>query len=201
MDSVDFSENDGFSHITEEEAEVKNLFKIVFLGNSGVGKTNIMCRFTTNSFNINSKPTIGVDFGIKTIVLNDSLIKLQLWDTAGQERYQTYTSAYFKDALGLIIVYDISNAESFKSVGKWIQIAKDHVDLRGCSLLLVGNKIDLENQRQVNKIEAQDFADKEGVLFVETSAFEDENNNITKAIKMLVKSSLRRHPGKTQLEF
>jgi small GTP-binding protein len=192
MSSIDCSENDCFSDLAEDEVDVRTLYKIVFLGNSGVGKTNIMHRFTTNSFNINTKPTIGVDFAIKTISVDDTFVKLQLWDTAGQERYQTYTSAYFKDALGIIIVYDITSQESFKAVRRWMEIASDHVQLQSCCFLLLGNKTDLEATRQVSTFEAQEYATKNGLIFMETSAFEAKNPNVFRAIKMLVRGRLRR---------
>lgn len=198
MNSADLSENDRFSEITEEEVDIKNLFKIVFLGNSGVGKTNIMNRFTTNNFNMHSKPTIGVDFGIKTINVDDTFVKLQLWDTAGQERYKTYTSAYFKDALGLIIVYDITDIDSFKSVQKWLDVAKENVDLNLCSILLFGNKLDLEESRHVTLVEAEEFSAKNELLFSEVSAFEDKSSNIPKCIRFLVKSKIKRHYEKAK---
>ena len=187
MTDVQIAEFDHFSEISDEEIEVRDIFKIVFLGDSGVGKTNVMCRFTTDTFNINSKPTIGVDFGLKTLAVSDHIVKLQLWDTAGQERYKTFTAAYFKDSLGLIIVYDITNAESFKSVFKWREIAMEHVSFTDLSILLIGNKIDLDEQRQVSTLEAEDFAKKHGMMFMETSALDNRGDCVGKAFFLLIK--------------
>ena len=193
MVDLQIAEFDHFSEISDEEVEVRDIFKIVFLGDSGVGKTNVMCRFTTDTFNINSKPTIGVDFGLKTLAVADHIVKLQLWDTAGQERYKTFTAAYFKDSLGLIVVYDICNAETFRSVAKWREIAMEHVNFQDLSMLLIGNKIDLEEERQVSALEAEDFAKKHGMLFMETSALDNRGDGVGKAFFLLIKGSLTRH--------
>jgi small GTP-binding protein len=191
--NIDIVEFDHMSEISDEEIDVRDIFKIVFLGDSGVGKTNIMCRFTTDTFNINSKPTIGVDFGIKTIALGGHIIKLQLWDTAGQERYRTFTSAYFKDSLGMIIVYDITNMESFRSVDKWLEIAKEYIAFKSIKLLLLGNKIDLDEDRQVSILEASDYAEKHDMVFMEVSALDNRQNCVNEGFFKLIKSRVIRH--------
>ena len=197
--SDDNLEIDHMSEISDEEVEVRDIFKIVFLGDSGVGKTNIMCRFTTDTFNINSKPTIGVDFGIKTVALGGHIIKLQLWDTAGQERYKTFTSAYFKDALGLIIIYDITKADTFRSVDKWAEIAKEHLPFGRVKMLLLGNKIDLDDLRQVSTLEAQDYARNHDMIFMEVSALDNREDCVGKAFFRLLKSCLSRYRERVRL--
>jgi len=165
----------------EDDNSIGEIFKIVFMGDASVGKTNIMSRFCRNQFNINSKPTIGVDFALKNVKLGPHLIRLQLWDTAGQERYKTFTSTYFKDAQGIIYVYDITKYESFSNIERWIMNAQSHVDLSKTAMILIGNKIDLESERQVGKEEAADFANKHSMLFFETSALENRDECIGQA--------------------
>ena len=162
----------------EEDSNVGDVFKVVFMGDSGVGKTNVMSRFASDAFNINSKPTIGVDFALKNVRLGSYLIRLQLWDTAGQERYKTFTSTYFKDSQGIIFVYDITNKESFQNIRKWIAHASENVDLAQTSMILLGNKVDLEQQRQVGREEAADFARQNSMLFFETSALDNREQCI-----------------------
>lgn len=196
---VELPEFDHMSEISDEEVEVRDIFKVVFLGDSGVGKTNVMSRFTSDTFNINSKPTIGVDFGIKTVALGGHIIKLQLWDTAGQERYKTFTSAYFKDALGLIIVYDISRSETFRDVEKWREIANEHIPFGDAKTLLIGNKIDLEEQRQVSTLEAGDYAKRHGMIFMEVSALDNRNDCVGKAFFKLVRGQFIRNRQRLSL--
>lgn len=145
------------------------LFKLLLIGNSAVGKSSILLRFSDNIFNESFLPTIGVDFKIKTCNLQGKTIKLQIWDTAGQERFKTITSSYYKGANGIILTYDITDKQSFQDVDNWLEevekFAKPNV-----VKLLVGNKCDLESQRQVTAEEGKELADKMGVQFLETSA-------------------------------
>jgi small GTP-binding protein len=184
-------EFDNFCDNLEEDIDVSDLVKLVFLGDSGVGKTNIMNIFNNMSFNINSKSTIGVDFAIKTVRIRDNYIKLQIWDTAGQERYRTFTAAYFKDSHGLILVYDVTNRQSFKNIHSWLKTAYEHINKEKTSIILIGNKIDLEN-REVNTIEGEDFAKQNNFLFMETSAFDNRENYIGKAFYLLLKDILKK---------
>lgn len=186
-------EFDHFCDIVEDEREVKDLVKLVFLGDSGVGKTNIMNIFNNVSFNINSKSTIGVDFAIKTVRIGNNYMKLQIWDTAGQERYRTFTSAYFKDSHGLVLVYDITSRQSFKNIDSWLKTAYEHINKEKTSIILVGNKIDLENKREVNTIEGEDFAKQNGFLFMETSAFDNRDNFIGQAFYFLIKDIMKKY--------
>lgn len=190
MDDKDFI---NFCNDIEDEKEVKDLIKLVFLGDSGVGKTNIMNIFNNVSFNINSKSTIGVDFAIKTVRIGTNYMKLQIWDTAGQERYRTFTSAYFKDSHGLVLVYDITNRQSFKNIDSWLKTAYEHIDKEKTSIILVGNKIDLEAHREVNCVEGEDFARENGFLFIETSAYDNRDNFIGKAFYFLIKDIMKKY--------
>ena len=123
--------------------------KIIVVGDSGVGKTNLVNRFTSNKFDTNSKSTIGVEFVYKTLKINKEIIKVEVWDTAGQERYRSITSSYYKGANGAIIVYDITDEDSFKNVESWMNevIKKGKQNMQ---FLLVGNKKDLINERVVS---------------------------------------------------
>ena len=192
MSDISLDNFEKLSNISEEDHEVRDLVKIVFLGDTGVGKTNLMQRFSNNVFNLNSKPTIGVDFAVKTIKIDNQIVRLQLWDTAGQERYRTFTAAYFKDAHGVILVYDVTKRDSFKNLEEWLKICSDQVELEKTAIIVIGNKIDLEDSRDVNKEEGKDFASKNGCLFMETSAFDNREKCIDKAFYLLVKDLLPR---------
>ena len=136
-----------------------------------------MTRFTRNEFNLESKPTIGVEFATRTIITDSKNIKAQIWDTAGQERYRAITSAYYRGALGALLVYDISKKTSFENVEKWLKELKEHSD-PNIVLMLVGNKSDLKHLRAVKTEEASAFAEKNGLAFLETSALDSCNVEI-----------------------
>jgi len=151
------------------------LYKVVVTGDSGVGKTNIITRFTANEFTLESKATIGVEFGHAEITLGDgSKIKVQIWDTAGQERFRAITRGYYRGAVGALIVYDITKSVSFRNVEKWLQELKQHA-FDDIVIMLVGNKSDLKQAREVPTDEAKKFAQKNNLLFIETSALDGEN--------------------------
>jgi len=137
-----------------------------------VGKSNLLSRFTRNEFNLDSKSTIGVEFATKSIQVDDKTIKAQIWDTAGQERFGAITSAYYRGAVGALIVYDISQASSFESVEKWLAEIKDHCDPASLTVMLVGNKSDLQHKRAVSTEAAMAFAEANNLAFIETSALE-----------------------------
>lgn len=201
MNNFTFSDFNYSSSTIDEDNSIGDVFKIVFLGDSGVGKTNIMSRFARNTFNINSKPTIGVDFALKNVKLGPHVIRLQIWDTAGQERYKTFTSTYYKDAQGIIFVYDVTNKESFENISKWISNAESHVDLSQTAIILIGNKMDLENERQVGTEEARDFAQKNSMLFFETSALDNREDCIGRAFFVFLNGKVIRHTPKTSANF
>jgi len=151
------------------------LYKVVVTGDSGVGKTNIITRFTSNEFHLESKATIGVEFGHAEISLADNAkIKVQIWDTAGQERFRAITRGYYRGAVGALIVYDITKAATFKNVEKWLQELHEHADA-DIIIMLVGNKTDLKQNREVSSEEAKRFAQKSNLLYIETSALDGEN--------------------------
>ncbi|XP_034384607.1 ras-related protein Rab-25b [Cyclopterus lumpus] len=155
--------------------EVYNfVFKVVLIGESGVGKSNLLSRFTKNEFNHDSRTTIGVEFSTRTTQLSGFTIKAQIWDTAGLERYRAITSAYYRGAVGALLVYDITKHLTYESVERWLKELYDHADPH-IVVMLVGNKTDLESERSVPTEEAKDFAEKNGLLFLETSALESTN--------------------------
>lgn len=133
------------------------IFKVVLVGDSGVGKTNILLRYTKNEFSFDSKATVGVEFGSKKFELNDYKIKAQIWDTAGQERYKSITNAYYKGAKGALVVYDITKKETFDAIDRWVPELRTNGDEQ-ITILLIGNKCDLEDQRQISKEEGQEKA-------------------------------------------
>ncbi|XP_073702774.1 ras-related protein Rab-25b [Garra rufa] len=150
------------------------VFKVVLIGESGVGKSNLLSRFTKNEFNHDSRTTIGVEFSTRTVQLNGLTIKAQIWDTAGLERYRAITSAYYRGAVGALLVYDISKHLTYESAERWLKELYDHADPH-IVVMLVGNKTDLSAVRSVPTEDAKDFAEKNGLLFMETSALESIN--------------------------
>ena len=137
--------------------EYDYLFKTVLIGDSAVGKSNLLSRFVQDTFSLDAKSTIGVEFAAKTIETEGKRIKAQIWDTAGQERYRAITNAYYRGALGALLVYDITNHASFESCEKWLKELREHADSK-IIVMLVGNKSDLKHLRKVDKDEAMSFA-------------------------------------------
>ncbi|PPD66909.1 hypothetical protein GOBAR_DD36217 [Gossypium barbadense] len=150
------------------------LFKLVLIGDSGVGKSNLLSRFTKNEFNLESKSTIGVEFATRSIRVDDKVVKAQIWDTAGQERYRAITSAYYRGAVGALLVYDVTRHITFENVERWLKELRDHTD-SNIVIMLVGNKADLRHLRAVSTEEAKAFAEREKTYFMETSALESLN--------------------------
>jgi len=149
--------------------EYDYLFKLLLIGDSGVGKSCLLLRFADDTYTDSYISTIGVDFKIRTVDLDTKTIKLQIWDTAGQERFRTITSSYYRGAHGIIIVYDITDKESFDNVRQWLFEIDRYASESVCKLL-VGNKSDLTNKRAVEYEQAKAFADELNVPFLETSA-------------------------------
>ncbi|KAF7508085.1 Ras- protein Rab-11B [Endocarpon pusillum] len=150
------------------------LFKVVLIGDSGVGKSNLLSRFTRNEFNLDSKSTIGVEFATRSIQVDAKTIKAQIWDTAGQERYRAITSAYYRGAVGALLVYDISKHQTYDNVTRWLKELRDHADAN-IVIMLVGNKSDLRHLRAVPTEEAKQFASENNLSFIETSALDASN--------------------------
>ncbi|OLL22438.1 Ras-related protein Rab-11B [Neolecta irregularis DAH-3] len=174
------------------EDEYDFLFKVVLIGDSGVGKSNLLSRFTRNEFNLESKSTIGVEFATRSIQVDKKVIKAQIWDTAGQERYRAITSAYYRGAVGALLVYDISKQITYENVNRWLKELRDHAD-SNIVIMLVGNKSDLRHLRAVPTDEAEKFAETNDLHFIETSALdathvEDAFTKILKGIYDIVSS-------------
>ncbi|THG09166.1 hypothetical protein TEA_004242 [Camellia sinensis var. sinensis] len=186
------------------------LFKVVLIGDSGVGKSNLLSRFTRNEFSLESKSTIGVEFATRSIHVDDKVVKAQIWDTAGQERgklefskrlfqhwhwrilycfrteleaknvwrsvpqYRAITSAYYRGAVGALLVYDVTRHVTFENVERWLKELRDHTD-SNIVIMLVGNKADLRHLRAVSTEDAKAFAERENTFFMETSALESMN--------------------------
>lgn len=147
----------------------KFLFKYIIVGDTAVGKSCLLLRFTDNRFQAQHDLTIGVEFGSRTIMIDSNQVKLQIWDTAGQEKFRSITRSYYRGASGALLVYDITRRETFEHLNSWLE------DCRKCSsnnivIILVGNKSDMESQRQVSRSEGEEFAKKNGLHFIETSA-------------------------------
>ncbi|KVI06998.1 ras-related protein Rab2BV-like [Cynara cardunculus var. scolymus] len=163
--------------------EYDYLFKIVLIGDSGVGKSNILSRFTRNEFCLESKSTIGVEFATRTLQVEGKTVKAQIWDTAGQERYRAITSAYYRGAVGALLVYDITKRQSFENVLRWLRELRDHAD-SNIVIMLAGNKSDLNHLRAVPESDGHVLAEKEGLAFLETSAL--EAHNVEKAFQTIL---------------
>ncbi len=152
------------------------LFKIVLIGDSGVGKTCLLARYRLDEFTFDTKHTIGVEFGCKELVVKGSNVKAQIWDTAGQERYRAITKAYYRGAVGALLVYDISDRSTFENLERWLGEVQGHAD-PNIKLMLVGNKSDMEYARVVSKEEGRAFAEQHGLFFVESSALKGQAVN------------------------
>lgn len=145
------------------------LFKLLLIGDSGVGKTCVLFRFSEDQFNSTFISTIGIDFKIRTIELDDKKIKLQIWDTAGQERFRTITTAYYRGAMGIMLVYDITNQKSFDNIKNWIRNIEEHASA-DVEKMVLGNKCDMDDKRVVSKESGETLAVEYGIKFMETSA-------------------------------
>ena len=172
-----------------EDDEYDYIFKVLLLGNSDVGKSSLLLRFVDSLWNDAFVPTIGVDFKVKTLEINNNKVKMQIWDTAGQERFRTVVSTYFRGAHGILLLYDVTNKDSFKNLENWlIEIEKNSSDK--VLKILVGNKCDLSDDREIQTEEGQAFAVRNGMEFMETSA--KMNTNVSEAFETL---------GKLMIEF
>ncbi|TRY50014.1 Ras [Cryptosporidium tyzzeri] len=157
----------------QEKEQYDYLFKFIVIGDAGAGKSCLLHQFIENKFKKGSSHTIGVEFGSKIITAGGKRIKLQIWDTAGQERYRSVTRSYYRGAAGALIVYDITNRESYNHLVNWLADARTlaRVDI---SIIGVGNKLDLKDKRQVTFLEASRCAQENDILFLETSALTGE---------------------------
>ncbi|GFQ72738.1 ras-related protein Rab-3 [Trichonephila clavata] len=153
------------------------MFKILIIGNSSVGKTSFLFRYAEDAFTSAFVSTVGIDFKVKTVFRQDKRVKLQIWDTAGQERYRTITTAYYRGAMGFILMYDVTNEESFNSVRDWVTQIKTY-SWDNAQVVLVGNKCDMEDERVVSTERGKQLSDTLGLEFFETSAKENLNVKI-----------------------
>ncbi|KAF1807125.1 P-loop containing nucleoside triphosphate hydrolase protein [Mucor lusitanicus] len=180
--------------IEQEESSYDYVFKLVVVGDSGVGKTNLLGRFVHDTFDFASKSTIGLDLTIKNMEIKGKRVRAQIWDTAGQERYRSITKRYYRGSVGALLVYDITKRESFDNLGRWLnelRINEAHPD---SLVMLVGNKSDLDSQRTVTQEEAMNYAEKNGLMFMETSAL--ESTNVEKAFESLIHNIFDKLSGK-----
>ena len=172
-----------------------HLFRYIIVGDMAVGKSCLLLQFTDNKFRHQHELTIGVEFGGKTIQVNGKNIKIQIWDTAGQEAFQAITRTYYKGATGALVVYDITRRDTFNHVTKWLDEVRANA-LKEIQIILIGNKKDLEDKRQVQTEEGQALADKNGLLFLETSAKTAVNvseafiNSAQKILEMIQKTGI-----------
>ena len=177
--------------MSDNEESYDILLKLVMIGDSGVGKTNILSRYINNEFSSITKATVGVEFFSTIIKKNNKLIKLQIWDTAGQERYKSITSAYYKGAKGAFVVYDITKMKTFKNLDKWITELKANGN-EDIYIILIGNKLDLEKNREVMTNDVKSKAEELKVGYFETSAL--DGSNIEHAFDVIVEEMSKKIP-------
>ena len=172
-------------------ADYDYLFKLLLIGDSGVGKSCLLLRFADDTYTESYISTIGVDFKIRTIDLDGKQIKLQIWDTAGQERFRTITSSYYRGAHGIIIVYDVTDDESFNNVKQWLHEIARYAN-EDVNKLLVGNKSDLANKRAVTTEQGKELAETNSIAFLETSA--KRSTNVEQAFTTMAEQIRKRIP-------
>lgn len=164
--------------------------KLLMIGDSGVGKTCLLLRYANDSFSPTFITTIGIDFKIKTVCLDNTVVKLQIWDTAGQERFRTITTSYFRGAQGILLVYDVCDRGSFENISNWIGQIEQHADIN-VTKVLIGNKCDADPSKiQVTEAEGQALADQYGIKFFLTSA--KNNLNVTEAFESVARDVMTR---------
>ena len=156
------------------------LLKYIIIGDSAVGKSNLLLQYSQGQFNPEYQLTIAVEFGTKNLEIRKKIYRIQIWDTAGQENFKSITRAYFQSSACAIVVYDISNRVTFNNASNWVEDCKSQCSKKTV-MVLVGNKLDLADKRQVNTNEGQDLADKYGMLFFEASA--KDGTNVDKIFK------------------
>ena len=166
------------------EDEYDFIFKILLLGDSNVGKSSLISRYVDGLWSDVFVPTIGVDFKVKTLEIGNKNIKMQIWDTAGQERFRNIISSYFRGSHGILLIYDITNKNSFNNLQDWLEVIENNAN-KNVLKILIGNKNDLEEDRQIKTEEGQSFANRNNMQFIETSA--KTNTNVTDAFEALAK--------------
>ena len=168
------------------------LYKILLLGDSTVGKTCFLLRYTDDTFLDLHMATIGLDYRLKTMVLdNRKIVKVQLWDTAGQDKFRAITRNYYKGAKGIILIYDVTNAKSYENIKKWINEIKEEISEK-VIIILIGNKIDNENERKISKEQGEKLANDYDVPFFEASA--KSGQGVNESVFYLVQKILEADP-------
>ncbi|KAK9451515.1 ras family-domain-containing protein [Limtongia smithiae] len=165
------------------------LIKLLLIGDSGVGKSCLLLRFSEDSFTPSFITTIGIDFKIRTIDLDGKRIKMQIWDTAGQERFRTITTAYYRGAMGILLVYDVTDEKSFNNIRNWFSNVEQHAS-EGVNKLLIGNKCDWEEKRAVSTEQGRALANELDIPFIEASA--KANINVEEAFVSLARQIKQR---------
>ena len=167
--------------------------QILILGDSSVGKTSLIKRYTNGIFKEEYLATVGLDFYSKVEIIDNKTINVKLWDTAGQERFKSLTQSYFKNAEGVLLTYDITNIESFNNLKDWISSIKKNMEGKEIfiPLIILGNKIDMEDSREINKENAEKFANENNYQYFETSAKTGEgvDNSIRELVKLILKQN------------
>lgn len=182
------------------------IFKILIIGDCGVGKTALISRFHDRSYTDFYSSTIGIDYRVKTIQVYNQIIKIQIWDTSGNERFQVITSLYYKSADGFIVMYDVNDSSSFINASKWIQkihkyiILPKHISHSDFNkhIILVGNKIDYPSYSKITSSEGQEVAKQFGVHFIETSI--KQNINVKEVFNILCQNIVHSHPIQMEMD-
>jgi len=151
-----------------------HIVKLLLVGNSSVGKTNIVTRFVDDNFNPNSFDTIGIDFRFKIITINDEKYKLQIWDTSGKQKFHNIVVNYFPSVNGILLVYDVTNEQSFLDIEKWLDDIENYAS-ENVIVILIGNKSDMTDQKVISTSRGNELAHKHNIRFIETSAKNDDN--------------------------
>ena len=178
----------GMESGSEDEVDYDYLYKLVLIGDSGVGKSNLLSRFVRNEFNLETKTTIGVEFSTKNVTVQNEetgkkVVKAQIWDTAGQERYRALTHSFYRGAVGVLIVFDITSKPSFDHVDLWLNEVRQQAE-PNVLVFVIGNKRDLENLRQVDTESAVKYCKDQGLAFMEASAL--DSTNVDEAFQQLI---------------
>ncbi|XP_078038328.1 RAS oncogene family member Rab27 [Augochlora pura] len=171
------------------------LIKFLALGNSGVGKTSFLCQYTSGTFDSNFMSTVGIDFKEKRVIYQTAngrtqRVHLQLWDTAGQERFRSLTTTFYRDSMGFLLIFDLTNELSFLEVRNWLEQLRTHAYCEDPDIILCGNKSDLEDKRVVSEDKARELAEKHGLVYLETSAASGQN--VAHAVEVLLDRVMRR---------
>ncbi|KAJ5072728.1 small gtp binding protein rab8 [Anaeramoeba ignava] len=172
-----------------EDSEYDYLINLLMIGDSGVGKSSLLLRFSDDKFSPTFISTIGIDFKTRLIELEDKKIKLQIWDTAGQERFRTITAAYYRNAMGIMLVYDVTDANSFGNISNWLKNIQMNAN-ENVSKILLGNKIDMKEGRKIETSKGIELAEEIGIPFFETSA--KDNINVEESFLSITKDILNR---------